>query len=70
MNYENFKLNSKISKVHGGISAETDLNIIRKLDRSNYSSLDGTSSKVLNDAEKKEREQLQDLLWSDPQVQT
>lgn len=59
---------NKILVVHGGVSNETDLEIIRNLDRSNYASLDGTSSKSLNEKEKKEREQLQDLLWSDPQV--
>ena len=49
--------------VHGGISNETDLYTIRKLNRAHYASLDGTTEKNLNEKERKERELLQDLLW-------
>jgi diadenosine tetraphosphatase ApaH/serine/threonine PP2A family protein phosphatase len=56
---------NKILVVHGGISSETDLNIIRNLNRFNYPSVDGTSL-FSTEQEKLEVQQLQDLLWSDP----
>jgi serine/threonine-protein phosphatase with EF-hand domain len=59
---------NKILVVHGGISLETDLNVIRTMDRFNYPSIDGTINANLNDKDKREKQQLQDLLWSDPHV--
>ena len=56
---------NKILVVHGGISSETDLNVIRNLNRFNYPSVDGTSF-FTSEQEKLEVQQLQDLLWSDP----
>jgi diadenosine tetraphosphatase ApaH/serine/threonine PP2A family protein phosphatase len=52
-------------QVHGGISNETDLNLIRTLKRFNYPSVDGTST-LSSEQEKLEVQQMQDLLWSDP----
>lgn len=58
----------RILVVHGGISIDTDLNIIKDMDRTRFENIDGTSDSSLNDKEKKEKQQLQDLLWSDPQT--
>ena len=54
--------------VHGGVSVETDLGVIKSLNREKYASIDGTSQ-IINPSEQevRERQQLQDLLWSDPQ---
>jgi serine/threonine-protein phosphatase with EF-hand domain len=59
---------NKILVIHGGVSNDTDLNIIKDLDRSKYESLDGTADSTLSDKERKEKAQVQDLLWSDPQA--
>lgn len=56
---------NKILVVHGGISSETDLNLIKTLKRFNYPSVDGTSA-CTTEQEKLEVLQIQDLLWSDP----
>jgi len=54
-------------QVHGGISPDTDLNVLKSLNRMHYNSVDGIY-KDTNEKEKFERNQIQDLLWSDPQV--
>jgi serine/threonine-protein phosphatase with EF-hand domain len=58
----------KILVVHGGISQETDLEMIKDIDRTRFDNIDGTIDASLNEKEKKEKQQLQDLLWSDPQA--
>ena len=47
---------------------ETDLNVVKTMNRFNYLSIDGTISANLNEKDKREKQQLQDLLWSDPHV--
>lgn len=47
---------------------DTDLDLIRQINRSTYPCLDGTSGSTATDREKREKQQMQDLLWSDPQV--
>jgi serine/threonine-protein phosphatase with EF-hand domain len=59
---------NKILVVHGGISVDTDLDLIRNLNRFNMTSVDGTNCSNDDDIQQKERAQLQDLLWSDPQA--
>jgi serine/threonine-protein phosphatase with EF-hand domain len=58
----------KILVVNGGISQETDLEMIKDIDRSRFDNIDGTIDASLSEKEKKEKQQLQDLLWSDPQA--
>lgn len=60
---------NRILVVHGGISSDTDLDVLKNLNRVNYNSLDGIH-KDTNEKEKNERNQIQDLLWSDPQTGT
>ena len=56
----------KVLVVHGGISQDTDLEIIKDMDRTRFDNIDGTIESSLSDKEKKQKQQLQDLLWSDP----
>jgi len=59
----------KILVVHGGISKDTDMDLIAQINRSKYENIDGTCDRGSHgDKEQKEREQLQDLVWSDPQM--
>lgn len=58
---------SKVFIVHGGITCDTDLNVIRSLNREKFDILDGTVFDLYDSENTKmEREQIQDLLWSDP----
>lgn len=56
--------------VHGGISADFDLDLLKTLNRSSYPNVDGTDSLKLCERDPKEKQLLQDILWSDPQVDT
>uniref|UniRef100_A0A1A9Z5T7 Serine/threonine-protein phosphatase with EF-hands n=1 Tax=Glossina pallidipes TaxID=7398 RepID=A0A1A9Z5T7_GLOPL len=63
-------IDDRVLVVHGGISDQTDLNIIKKLDRSKYVSIlrppvEGGES--LEDHAKIEWQQVFDVMWSDPQ---
>jgi hypothetical protein len=58
----------KVLVVHGGISFDTDLDIINTMDRTRFDNIDGTVDSTLSEKEKKYKIQLQDLLWSDPQT--
>ncbi|XP_018320018.1 serine/threonine-protein phosphatase rdgC [Agrilus planipennis] len=66
-------VNNKVLIVHGGISDNTDLDLIRSLDRGKYVSLlrppivelgSGQASELIDKVEWK---QVFDILWSDPQ---
>jgi hypothetical protein len=48
------------------VSIETDLSVLKSLNRFNYPSLDGTAgfNENAGEKEKRERMQLQDILWS------
>lgn len=60
---------NKILVVHGGVSLDTDLNFIQKINRANHASVDGTAYSQNNtEKDQLEKAQLQDLLWSDPQA--
>uniref|UniRef100_A0A1A9VSD6 Serine/threonine-protein phosphatase with EF-hands n=1 Tax=Glossina austeni TaxID=7395 RepID=A0A1A9VSD6_GLOAU len=63
-------IDDRVLVVHGGISDQTDLNIIKKLDRSKYISIlrppvEGQAS--LEENAKIEWQQIFDIMWSDPQ---
>ena len=57
----------KVLVVHGGISQDTDLDVLSTMDRTRFDSIDGSVDSTLSEKEKKQKIQLQDLLWSDPQ---
>uniref|UniRef100_A0A1B0G8C3 Serine/threonine-protein phosphatase with EF-hands n=1 Tax=Glossina morsitans morsitans TaxID=37546 RepID=A0A1B0G8C3_GLOMM len=63
-------IDDRVMVVHGGISDQTDLDIIKKLDRSKYISIlrppvEGGES--LEEDTKIEWQQVFDMMWSDPQ---
>uniref|UniRef100_A0A1A9Z4V7 Serine/threonine-protein phosphatase with EF-hands n=1 Tax=Glossina pallidipes TaxID=7398 RepID=A0A1A9Z4V7_GLOPL len=63
-------IDDRVMVVHGGISDKTDLNIIRKLDRSKYISILRPPVKgraTLEEDIKLEWQQIFDMMWSDPQ---
>lgn len=56
-------------EVHGGVSAEFDLEALKSINRLTFHNIDGTDQTLrLNDRETKDKQLLQDILWSDPQV--
>ncbi|GAB0087919.1 Serine/threonine-protein phosphatase [Sergentomyia squamirostris] len=65
-------INNRVLVVHGGISDSTDLDLVRSLDRSRFTSLlrpplaEG-NNQGLNDMDRAEWKQVFDMLWSDPQ---
>ncbi|KAL9912078.1 retinal degeneration C isoform 1-T6 [Glossina fuscipes fuscipes] len=63
-------IDDSVLVVHGGISDQTDLNIIKKLDRSKYISIlrpPVESRTTLEEDTKLEWQQVFDMMWSDPQ---
>jgi serine/threonine-protein phosphatase with EF-hands len=57
---------NQILVVHGGVSNNFDLDLIKNINRIDYPNVDGTSVNFTSEKEIKEVTQLQDLFWSDP----